>query len=36
MNIPRGDQAKYRTFLKTLGYRWVDESANEGLRRFLG
>ena len=35
MNIPGGDQPKFRTFLKTLGYRWVDESANQGLRRFL-
>ncbi len=35
MQVPRRDDAKFRRFLKDLGYRHWDESANPAYRLFL-
>ncbi len=35
IQVPRRDDARFRAFLKDLGYRWWDESANPACRLFL-
>jgi threonine dehydratase len=35
IQVPRKDDAKFRRFLKELGYRYWDESANPAYRLFL-
>ena len=35
IQVPRRDDAKFRRFLKELGYRYWDESANPAYRLFL-
>ncbi len=36
MQVPPADRARFRTFLKRLGYYGVDETANPAYRMFLG
>jgi threonine dehydratase len=36
MQLPRGEKARFRAFLKDLNYRHWDESANPAYRMFLG
>jgi threonine dehydratase len=36
IQVPRRDHAKFRAFLRDLGYRHWDESANPAARLFLG
>ena len=36
MQVPPSDQGQFRQFLKRVGYRYVDESANAAYRMFLG
>ena len=36
MQVPPSDQTQFRRFLKRVGYRYVDESANAAYRMFLG
>jgi threonine dehydratase len=36
MQVPAGEMRKFRAFLKELGYRYQDESANPAYRLFLG
>ena len=36
MQVPAGEMRDFRTFLKELGYRYQDESANPAYRLFLG
>jgi len=35
LEIPRGEEGAFRGFLNHLGYRYVDESANQAYRLFL-
>src|SRR5207253_2526731 len=36
MQVPPSDHAEFQRFLRCLGYRYVDESANPAYRLFLG
>jgi threonine dehydratase len=36
MQVPPGEMQAFRKFLDTLGYPWVDETANPAYRLFLG
>ena len=36
MQVPRGEKAVFRAFLKQLNYRYWDETANPAYRLFLG
>jgi threonine dehydratase len=36
MQVPPSDHAKFRGFLRRLGYYGVDETANPAYRMFLG
>ncbi|WP_198972148.1 threonine ammonia-lyase, biosynthetic [Xylophilus sp. ASV27] len=36
MQVPEGDGAAFDAFLGTLGYPWVEETANPAYRLFLG
>ncbi len=36
MQVPPSDKAKFKKFLDSLGYRYIEESANPGYRLFLG
>jgi threonine dehydratase len=36
MQVPPSDQNQFQRFLKRVGYRFVDESANPAYRMFLG
>jgi threonine dehydratase len=36
MQVPRGEKAAFRAFLKQLNYRYWDETANPAYRLFLG
>jgi threonine dehydratase len=36
MQVPRGEKAAFRAFLKQLNYRYWDETANPAYSLFLG